>query len=326
MADCNNAWFARRAQWLRTIAEKYPDFAEWTVLPLLNEEDPFMTGFQSPIDAAVLKQEMKEAKKPGGFAYGCGGSFGMFDLQPCLTPSVPILESKVKELKESIKLDGSQLPFTLDAAMETKTSQFKVFQKASPDEMYDAVLWAFSDVIENGKAADIKKFLRTLRSIPLRIYLLPTWDKKYAHTHNLRTSILNVAAAVEQTCIQEVADVASFYFRKVKEIGRAIGAKELSALYREDLKVMFKAGKERSDGMIDSSITINKTMLSDPRIRDIAIRIDSKFSGTLSVFKMQDLISAHGSSQKKILWFLECLEDTLLLKKKLPGEVTSKSE
>ena len=105
-----------------------------------------------------------------------------------------------------------------------------------------------------------------------------------------------------------------------------IGAKELATLYREDLKIDFGAGNERLDSMIDSSITINKTMLKDPEIRDIVIRLDTKFSGTLTVFKMQDIINAHGSNQKKILWFLECLEDSLVVQKKMPGEMTSKSE
>ena len=165
-----------------------------------------------------------------------------------------------------------------------------------------------------------------MRSIPLRIFLLPTWDRKYAHMHNQRTKILNVATAVVQTCIQEVADVVAFHSRKVKETGRTIGAKELATLLRDDLKINFAAGKERSDSMIDSSITINRTMLSNASIRAVVIRLDTKFPGTLTVFKMQDIISAHGSSQKKILWFLESLEDCLLVQKKTPGEITNKSE
>jgi len=126
--------------------------------------------------------------------------------------------------------------------------------------------------------------------------------------------------------VQEVADVAAFLIRKHKEWKRAIGAKELSSLLRVDMKINFKAGKERTDGMVDSAITIDRTMLSNPAIRVVVLRLDSKYPGMFTVWKLQDVISANSSSQKKICWFLQCVEDALVTEKKESGEITSKSQ
>ena len=92
------------------------------------------------------------------------------------------------------------------------------------------------------------------------------------------------------------------------------------------MKINFKAGKERTDGMVDSAITIDRTMLSNPAIRVVVLRLDSKYPGMLTVWKLQDIISANSSSQKKIRWFLECVEDALATDKKQSGEITNRSQ
>jgi hypothetical protein len=62
MADCNHSWFARRGAWLRAILERIPDFAQLTALPLVNDEDPAMSGFMSPFDPETLKKNSKRLK------------------------------------------------------------------------------------------------------------------------------------------------------------------------------------------------------------------------------------------------------------------------
>ena len=211
MAGCNDEWFARRGAWLGAIIDRIPYFAQLTALPLVNDEDPAMSGFMSPFDPETLKHKFKDAKTPDDFQYTFGGSLGWFDLQACLTPSVPILETKVVDLKNRIPVDGRPLPFHLDAAVDGKNAlHFGKIAKASPDEIYDACIWRLAEIVEGGSEAALQKMMRSLRSITMRLFLLPTWDLKYAHMHNERTAILDLGEAVEQTCIQEVADVVGF--------------------------------------------------------------------------------------------------------------------
>ena len=49
---------------MAAIAERIPDFAQLTALPLVNDEDPAMSGFMSPFDPETLKNNSKMLKLP----------------------------------------------------------------------------------------------------------------------------------------------------------------------------------------------------------------------------------------------------------------------
>ena len=322
--DVNAAWAAKRQLWLENIALKFgQDIC--TSPPVAGHIDPFTQEAYTEF----LDRDGNNAVADKELYFTAGCNVMAIDHSVSMTPHVPVSESKVAMLKDHIQ--PRSFTSTIDVAVtwskRTKTVPWGKLIRISPEQQTDALLWKFSDRLDDEKISDEEKeaWKQTLLCVTCRYFCrLDNLDKRYYHQLFFREQARTVSAAVAFSTLGMICDVWSFKVRKEKEKQGNISALELSKMYGEH--VVFSGDSEpRSQGIIDACITAYRRLMLIPELRSILLRLEELPEGSPldSAFKIDELIKKKTS--KQLLWWLSKLEDDLNTKSRSKSEFTIKT-
>lgn len=324
--EVNGEWTLKRNGWIATIVGAFGEGIQ-TTPPLTTAEGGYIQPFdQIALNDMLADDHAADVQNPT-LSYTAGVNIMSLDHSVSMTPHVPVVENRVKELKSHIATPSS-CPFTIDVAV-TWGKKAKVpwgkLVRVSPEQVTDAILWKVAERIEAGADDNEKEgWKRMVLSATCRFFpKLDNSDKRYYHGLNVRESKKAEARAVGLTTIQVICDVWSFKVRK--EVNCKLSAQAVADIYAEH--VTLSADSEpRSPGAIDSCLTIYKRIMLIPELREVCLRLEERTEGSAmnSIFKFDEMIKKCGTT-KKIGWWLTKLEDELRTKARESGELTIKS-
>ena len=112
------------------------------------------------------------------------------DPKTCMSSHVPVMESRVQDLKDLLCKDLAHMDTTVDIATSWNVATAKTpppygkMVLVSPPEAMDAILWECADRISSDTAdeTELKQWLRVLRSATFRFIKLDSDDAKYYYT------------------------------------------------------------------------------------------------------------------------------------------------
>lgn len=209
--EVNGDWSLKRTGWITTIVGEFGE-SILTAPPLTIVEGGDIQPFeQAELNALLDADALVDSPDPE-LSYTAGVNTMAIDHSTSMTPHVPAVEARVKELKSHLVSPNSSCPFTVDVAV-TWGKKAKVrwgkLVRVSPEQITDAALWKVGERIEAGADDDEKDGLRRmLLSATCRYFpKLDNSDKRYYHSLNLRESKKAEARAVGLATRQVVCDV-----------------------------------------------------------------------------------------------------------------------
>lgn len=187
--NINNDWTARRQGWLLNILTN-PVFAdadnqEALVMTADNVNDRgYMEPFRMPALKKMVADEVSGHTSTDESVYVCGGNLFWLDLHYNITPNVPILEDKVKDIITlELTAGPKQFPTAIDVNINfvNKLPMGKC-EQISAIEISDALLWHISTRIDAGaNEEELKRWRRMCLSMPFRFMRRTSDDAKYKH-------------------------------------------------------------------------------------------------------------------------------------------------
>ena len=116
--------------------------------------------------------------------YVCGGNLFWLDLHYNITPNVPIIDDKVKDIRtQELSAGPKQFPIAIDVniTFANKIPMGKL-EQLSAIEISDAILWHISERIDHGAPTEeLKRWRRMCLSMTFRFMKRTSDDAKYKH-------------------------------------------------------------------------------------------------------------------------------------------------